>query len=184
MNSAAKAYGYDKKLMAKFEIEQVTSNERSYALVCGDSLEILKMFPDEAVSCVVTSPPYWNLREYDVAENSNVIGNEPDYRDYVKNLTVIFGEVKRILAKDGSLWLNLGDKYYNKELLGVPWRVALALMDNGWILRNDVIWEGINLMLGGAEVDAYPTEQEFIVNIIKKGIQAGVLDKNSYARFL
>jgi DNA modification methylase len=141
MNSVSKAYSYDKKRMAEFEIEQVISNKCDFTFICGDSLDILKLIPDETVSCVVTSPPYWNLREYDVAENSNVIGNEPDYKDYVKNLTEIFEEIKRILTKDGSLWLNLGDKYHNKELLGMPWRVALSLMDNGWILRNDVIWD-------------------------------------------
>jgi DNA modification methylase len=122
-------------------ISKVINNERKYTFVCGDSLEILQTIPDESINCVVTSPPYWNLREYDVAENSNVIGNEPDYHDYVKSLTEIFSEIKRILTKDGSLWLNLGDKYYNKELLGMPWRVALSLMSNGWILRNDVIWD-------------------------------------------
>jgi len=141
MNSAAIAYKYDKKQMTVFEIEQLFSNERNYAFICGNSLEVLKIIPDETVNCVITSPPYWALREYDVAENSNVIGNEPDYNDYVKNLTLIFNEVQRILTKDGSLWLNLGDKYHNKELLGLPWRVALSLMDNGWILRNDVIWD-------------------------------------------
>ena len=141
MNSVARVEGYDKTQMIAFEIERFLSKERDYAFVCGDSLEILKTIPDETVNCVVTSPPYWNLREYEVAKESNVIGNEPNYIDYVKSLTVIFEEVKRVLTKDGSLWLNLGDKYFNKELLGMPWRVALSLMDNGWILRNDVIWD-------------------------------------------
>jgi DNA modification methylase len=122
-------------------LHRVIKNEKDYAFICGNSLEILKTIPDESVNCVVTSPPYWNLREYDVAQDSNVIGNEPNYNEYVKNLTEIFIEVKRILTKDGSMWLNLGDKYHNKELLGMPWRTALSLMDNGWILRNDVIWD-------------------------------------------
>ncbi|MDR1022727.1 MAG: site-specific DNA-methyltransferase [Prevotellaceae bacterium] len=135
------AYNYDKKQMAEFGVEQIISSERDYTFICGDSLEMLQRIPDETINCVVTSPPYWSLREYDVAKDSNVIGNEPDYNDYVKNLTVLFDEVRRILTKDGSLWLNLGDKYYNKELLGMPWRVALSLMDKGWILRNDVIWD-------------------------------------------
>jgi DNA modification methylase len=122
-------------------ILQVLRNDKKYTFICGDSLEVLQTIPSESVNCVVTSPPYWNLREYDVAVESNVIGNEPDYQKYVKRLTAIFEEVKRILTKDGSLWLNLGDKYYKKELLGMPWRVALSLMDKGWILRNDVIWD-------------------------------------------
>lgn len=141
MKNKAIVCQYDKTEMAEFEIKQILSNERDFSFVWGNSLEILKLIPSETVNCVITSPPYWNLREYDVAESSNVIGNEPDYKDYVKNLTAVFDEIKRILTKDGSLWLNLGDKYHNKELLGMPWRVALSLMDNGWILRNDVIWD-------------------------------------------
>ena len=134
-------YTDENEIILGENLSQVIQNEKEYIFVCGDSLEVLKMIPFETVNCVITSPPYWNLREYDVAENSNVIGNEPDYNDYVQKLTLIFNEVKRILTKDGSLWLNLGDKYHNKELLGMPWRVALSLMNNGWILRNDVIWD-------------------------------------------
>jgi DNA modification methylase len=120
---------------------QGMKNEKDYVFICGDSLEVLKTISDETINCVITSPPYWNLREYDIVQDTNVIGSESDYNEYVKNITEIFIEVKRVLTKDGSLWLNLGDKYYNKELLGIPWRVALSLMDNGWILRNDVIWD-------------------------------------------
>jgi len=134
-------YTYENKILLNKNLLRVFENEEKYIFVCGDSLEVLKTISAETVNCVITSPPYWNLREYDVAENSNVIGNELDYDDYVKKLTLIFNEVKRILTKDGSLWLNLGDKYHNKELLGMPWRVALSLMNNGWILRNDVIWD-------------------------------------------
>ena len=141
MNSAARVDNYVKNQTVSFEIEQFMSKERDFIFVCGDSLDILKTIPDETINCVVTSPPYWNLREYEVEKDSNVIGNEVNYIDYVENLTAIFDEVKRILTKDGSLWLNLGDKYYNKELLGMPWRVAFSLMDKGWILRNDVIWD-------------------------------------------
>ena len=134
-------YTYENEILLKKNLLRVFENEEKYIFVCGDSLEVLKTISAETVNCVITSPPYWNLREYDVGEDSNVIGNEPDYDDYVKKLTLIFNEVKRILTKDGSLWLNLGDKYHNKELLGMPWRVALSLMNNGWILRNDVIWD-------------------------------------------
>jgi DNA modification methylase len=123
------------------QIEQVLLQKNPYSFICGDASSVLKKFPNESINCVVTSPPYWSLREYDVKQNSNVIGNELDYHDYIKNITQIFDEVKRILTIDGSLWLNLGDKYSNKALMGIPWRVALSLMDNGWILRNDVIWD-------------------------------------------
>jgi len=122
----------------------VINGEMLHCLLTGDAKSILRTIPDESISCVVTSPPYWGLREYDVSSGfaSNVIGNELNYKEYIESLTGVFCEVKRVLKKDGSLWLNLGDKYNNKELMGMPWRVALSLMDNGgWILRNDVIWD-------------------------------------------
>ena len=112
----------------------------NHILICGNCLDILGDIDSESIDCVITSPPYWAMRIYDNAENANEIGNEDDYRTYVNKLTVIFREVKRVLKPTGSLWLNLGDKYNNKALMGMPWRVALSLMDDGWILRNDVIW--------------------------------------------
>lgn len=112
----------------------------NHILISGNCLDILGDIDSESIDCVITSPPYWAMRIYDNAENANEIGNEDDYRTYVKKLTVIFREVKRVLKPTGSLWLNLGDKYNNKALMGMPWRVALSLMDDGWILRNDVIW--------------------------------------------
>lgn len=141
MDNTVTTHKHNGKVTLDFEIEQLISNEKDYIFACGNSLELLKKLPDESIDCVITSPPYWALREYDVAENSGVIGNELNYTDYVKSLTLLFNEVKRVLTNEGSLWLNLGDKYHNKELLGLPWRVAISLMDNGWILRNDVIWD-------------------------------------------
>lgn len=88
----------------------------------------------------MTSPPYWGKREY---ENGG-IGLEADYRDYVKNLVAICAEIKRVLKPEGSFWLNLGDSYNGKGLVGIPWRVAFELVDNqGWILRNEVVWNKI-----------------------------------------
>lgn len=114
--------------------------EQRFNFITGDCLSELKKMPTESVDCIITSPPYWGMRKYDNSECEEEVGNEDDYRDYIRVLTQIFIEAKRVLKKEGSLWLNLGDKYNNKELMGMPWRVALSLMDNGWILRNDVIW--------------------------------------------
>ncbi len=124
-------------------ISEVVEGKRRYALVLGDCLEVLEKIPDECVDCVITSPPYWKMREYDVHEKHNklLIGNEDDPKDYVRNLVRVFNEVKRVLKSNGSLWLNIGDKFYNKNLMGMPWRVALAMQDEGWILRADVIWD-------------------------------------------
>lgn len=109
-------------------------------LLLGDCLNVLKGIDNDSIDCVITSPPYWAMRIYDNAEDLSEVGNEKDYNAYVIKITEIFNEVKRVLKPSGSLWLNLGDKYQNKALMGMPWRVALSMMDNGWILRNDVIW--------------------------------------------
>lgn len=112
-----------------------------YKLILSDCLSALKELPTASVNCIITSPPYWGMRIYDNAEDENEVGNEKDFKDYVRKLTKIFTEAKRVLTNDGSFWLNLGDKYNSKALMGMPWRVAIALIDEaGWILRNDVIW--------------------------------------------
>jgi len=106
----------------------------------GDALAVLRTLPDHSVDCAITSPPYWAKREY---ENGG-IGLEQDYRDFVKGLAAIFFELKRTLKPEGSFWLNLGDTYANKGLVGVPWRVAFELTDRqGWVLRNSVIWNKV-----------------------------------------
>lgn len=88
----------------------------------------------------MTSPPYWGHREYDV----HGIGQEPTQDKYIRALCAVLQEVKRVLRAKGSLWLNIGDTYDAKSLVGIPWRVALCLIDrDGWILRNDVIWNKI-----------------------------------------
>ena len=121
--------------------ELVLDTSERYKLIEGDCLSVMKMMDDESVNCIITSPPYWGMRRYDNDNDVHEVGNEGSFDEYVNKLTRIFSEAKRILVKDGSLWLNLGDKYNNKELMGMPWRVAISLMDSGgWIMRNDVIW--------------------------------------------
>jgi site-specific DNA-methyltransferase (adenine-specific) len=106
----------------------------------GDALKVLREIPSDSIHCAITSPPYWGKREY----ANGGIGLEHDYRDFVKNLAVIFLELKRVLRSDGSFWLNLGDTYEKKGLVGVPWRMAFELIDRqGWILRNSVIWNKV-----------------------------------------
>ena len=111
----------------------------------GDAVAVLRELPDGCIDFAMTSPPYWGKREY---ENGG-IGLEDDYRDFVRNLAAVFAELKRVLKPEGSFWLNLGDSYNGKGLVGVPWRVAFELVDNqGWILRNSVIW---NKLKGGMD---------------------------------
>lgn len=112
-----------------------------YQLLLGDCLTVMKDMTCESVDCIVTSPPYWGMRKYDNDDDKHEVGNEGNFNEYVEKLMLIFSEAKRVLKREGSLWLNIGDKYDDKALMGMPWRVAFALMDKGgWIMRNDVIW--------------------------------------------
>ena len=119
---------------------------------CGDAKEKLQELSSESAQSVITSPPYWGLRDYD-AEGQ--LGLEPTPEEYIENLTEVFEEVKKVLRPDGTLWLNLGDSYLNKsidgyekrkDLVGIPWRVAIALQKDGWYLRSDIIFSKTNAM--------------------------------------
>ncbi len=125
--------------------------------------------PDGFADCIVTSPPYWAKRDYGVAGQ---YGHEPDPAGYADTLVRVFREARRVLAADGTCWLNLGDSYSAggasvsglhayvgaslagrqapgmgaKNLLGLPWRAALALQDDGWIIRNAIVWHKPNAM--------------------------------------
>ena len=126
-------------------ISKVLSENQKNGVLIGNCEDILAEIPDESIGCVITSPPYWQMRKYHTNGNDTdvMIGEEKTPEEYVKRLAGIFLQVKRILKPDGSVWLNLGDKYHNKNLMGMPWRVALAMQEDGWILRNDVIWHQI-----------------------------------------
>lgn len=124
----------------------ITSTTIEPLFICGDSLHILQKFPDNCIDMVMTSPPYWGKREY---ADANSLGLEKDYHDYIDSLLAIFEQLHRVLKPTGSFWLNLGDSYYCKNLLGLPWRVAIRMCDEqGWILRNSVIW---NKVKGGLD---------------------------------
>lgn len=117
----------------------------------GDALEVLRGLPDGSINCCVTSPPYYALRDYGM---DGQIGRESSPKEYVSRLTEVFAEVRRVLRPDGTLWLNLGDTYAGrgeeeikpKDLIGIPWMAAFALRDDGWYLRNDIIWMKENPM--------------------------------------
>lgn len=107
----------------------------------GNCLDLLPKLPAQSVQTCVTSPPYLWQRDYNAKQQ---IGQEKTLADYIETMVRVFREVRRVLRDDGSVWINLGDTYRNKNLLGVPWRVALALQDDGWNLRNEVIWHHSN----------------------------------------
>lgn len=167
------------------------------SLFCGNSLDILKELPNESVHMCVTSPPYYMLRDYgssaflwpsvsyvpmvgisevSISEIESVLGMEGSIEAYIGHLILIFREVKRVLRKDGTLWINIGDTYCggrrgsksskqrsnvgtqtmpnsivpmglkNKDMMGIPWRLAFALQADGWWLRMDNIWHKTNSM--------------------------------------
>lgn len=146
------------------EVRQYLDSRVSHPLfLAGDCLEILRELPDACVDCCITSPPYWGQRKY--AEDG--IGLEAAWQEYVLNLTAVGEELRRVLKPTGSFWLNIGDTYEKKRLLGIPWRVAFALMDEqGWILRNDVIW---NKVKGGPDnsLDKLRNTHEYLFHFVK-----------------
>lgn len=142
----------------------------------GDALDVARTLPAGAADCIVTSPPYYGLRDYGTAGQ---YGLEATPADYVDTMRALFTELRRVLADDGTLWLNIGDSYSTyagnrgqsatgfskngpmpaapsgaglsgdrpaKNMLGIPWRLALALQDDGWILRNAIVWNKPNAM--------------------------------------
>ena len=136
----------------------------------GDAASVLRTFEDESVHCCVTSPPYFSLRDYNVPGQ---IGQEEDANEYIARLVDVFSEVYRVLRKDGTCWIVIGDSYAGrcgviskgrcgfgdrknlhtvrkgakeKDLLGIPWMLAFALRDAGWYLRQDIIWAKANPM--------------------------------------
>ena len=114
-------------------------------IINGNCVDVMKDLPKKYFNTVITSPPYWGLRDYG---NLEQLGQEETPEEFVKNLVNVFREVKRVLRDDGTVWLNLGDTYStkNKNLLGIPWRVAFALQSDGWYLRQDIIWHKPNPM--------------------------------------
>jgi DNA modification methylase len=118
-------------------------------ILCGDASAVLQRWPETTVDCVVTSPPYWQQRDYGGAGGQ--VGREASPGEYIRRLVGIFGQCRRTLKPTGTLWLVIGDKYADGEQLGLPWRLALALIDDGWILRADCIWHKPNAMPSSAK---------------------------------
>lgn len=114
-----------------------------YELIIGDCIKSMQSMPEKSVQTCVTSPPYFGLRDYG---NDQQIGLEKTPDEFVNKLVEVFREVRRVLKDDGTLWLNLGDSYGDKQLLGIPWKVAFALQADGWYLRQDIIWSKPNPM--------------------------------------
>src|SRR5712664_3878358 len=116
---------------------------RECGLLLGDAREVLRTLADESVDCTVTSPPYYSGRRH-VGDAVYEIGSERTVEEYVEALVSVGREVYRVTRPKGSYWLNLDDKCERKEWLGIPWRVAFAMREMGWKIRNEVIWHKPN----------------------------------------
>ena len=151
-----------------------------------DALKGLQQMSDESVDCIITSPPYWAMRNYNV---KGQIGMEKTPREYVQRLVVIFMEAKRVLKKDGTLWINIADTYgggsggwtgknkltkgqippvkpssarvLTKSLIGIPFLFANELISNGWLLRNTIIWQKPNTVPESAK-DRFTNDFEYL----------------------
>ena len=139
-------------------------------LICGRADEALDVLPDNCVRTVVTSPPYWSLRDYEIDDRT---GRDGSLKEYIASIVATFSRIRRVLTDDGTIWLNVGDVYTSgnrryrapdrknraramsvrpltpeglkpKDLIGVPWRLAFALQEDGWWLRSEVIWHKPN----------------------------------------
>jgi len=162
-----------KRMATPAEPVQVT--EPTHRLYYGTHvLDGLRKLPDKSVHTICTSPPYYQQRKYPVGDSTTwtdgwegQLGLEPTIGQYVKHLVEVFREARRVLRDDGVLWINLGDKYENGDLVGVPWRVVFALRADGWILRRDAIWERPNVTPESAKTR--PTgSHEYVFLLTKK----------------
>lgn len=158
-------------LLPKVQMEDDLTRLYS-TIITGNTLDVLKSIPDNFVHSVITSPPYWSLRDYELPGQ---IGLEHNVDDYISALVDIFAQIRRVLAEDGTLWLVISDSYTSggrtwrapdkknpiramstrpptpeglkpKELVGIPWKLAFGLQQSGWYLRSDIIWRKPNCM--------------------------------------
>lgn len=160
-------------------------------IIREDALEGLMTLPDKCCDTCITSPPYYGLRDYDAPGQ---IGLEPNPKEYIEKLVNVFREVRRVLKDDGTLWIVIGDSYATssgnqppantrnscghtakkrpdgyklKDLMGIPWMLALALREDGWYLRQDIIWHKPNCMPESVR-DRCTKSHEYIFLLSKK----------------
>lgn len=148
-------------------VQYIVSQDRTTvrdSVIHGDSSRILAALPEQCIQAIITSPPYYKQRDYNVTDQ---LGNEDTPEQYVARLVAIFADCKRVLKPNGLMWVNLGDKYLDGKLLGLPWRVALALADAGWNLRSDIIWHKSNAM--PSSIKNRPTTDHEYMFMLSKG---------------
>jgi len=170
-------------------------SKHRYKIIHGDALERLRKFPSRSIDCVITSPPYWQMRDY---RWRGQWGLEKTYGEYLEKLWSLMDEIKRVLKKRGTVWINLGDSYGTQSgscrgkkyqqsgkishvengrillkgnvpqkcLLLLPHRFAIGCIVRGWILRNDIIWAKPNAMPESTK-DRFSKKHEYIFLLVK-----------------
>ena len=135
-------------------------------IIHGNTLSVLNTLPSESIDCVITSPPYWGLRDYGI---EGQLGLEPTFVEYIQHMQEIFNELYRVLKKTGTCWVNIGDTYSNanndtaptKSLCNIPFRFAISMTDHGWIQRNTIIWHKPSCMPSSAK-DRFTVDFEYV----------------------
>jgi DNA modification methylase len=147
------------------------------SILCGNSLDVLKTLESNSVDCIITSPPYYQLRKY--GDSNEEIGQEDTPLEFIQNLKLIFDQCYRVLKDDGTMFINISDTYVGtgvknpntiktKSLMGIPSRLEIALIDSGWILRNEIIWHKPNAMPQSVK-DRFTVDFEKIFFFTKTG---------------
>lgn len=132
----------------------------SARLIRADVLDGLRSLDAESVQTCITSPPYWNLRDYNAAGQ---IGLEPTPGAYVERMVEVFREVWRVLRPDGTLWVNIADSWQNKSLVGAPWLLAFAMKSDGWVWRDCIVWAKPNPMPSSVRDRTTPSHEYILL---------------------
>ena len=136
--------------------------ESGPVLIAGRTRDALAAMPDNFVDAAMTSPPYWAVRRYN---GGSSLGEERTPEEFVEHLVGELAELPRVLKPTGSFWLNIGDTYRDKNLVGIPWRVAFRLQEEGWLLRNAVVWDKVKGNPDNAK-DKLRTLYEFVFHFV------------------
>jgi site-specific DNA-methyltransferase (cytosine-N4-specific) len=174
-------------LMTTKSDNRLTTDNEGIVVLLGDTRRVIQSLPDNTFQCVVTSPPYWGVRDYGV---KGQIGAEANLQDYIQTLVEVFREVRRVLKHDGTFWLNIGNTYTSggrkwrqedeknkgrgmsyrpptptglkkKDLIGVAWLLAMGCQKDGWYLRNDILWNKPNCQPESVK-DRFTVSHEYI----------------------
>ena len=166
--SISQAYLHTNRKMKEDKVrlevrENIVSTDNHDYKFYNKSSANMNEIEDGKVDMIFTSPPYWNKRKYNELDG---LGNEKEPQEYVSNLVNHLKDCKRVLNKKGSFFLNLGDTFQKGNLQNIPHRVVIGLQEQGWILRNTIIWQKTNPKPSSSKSNLCPS-YEFIFHLVK-----------------